>query len=419
MPSSTPPRLGPAIILHALPPKTFIGIGLLSLDSSPSFHGIKNIPPGQHFLYTGTDVSLSIRNGHWFHISPSALSSTPELLVYHWNADLECLEPVPESSDVALTVRGKVSQVWERGLISYSDLADASGKQYENGSSSSNKSGGGWSGLTSYITQSVLDRILVSPPDATPTVLSRSIHTVSSVSSAPEDTEHIPGLSSAESKLDNEPPLHFLSIDLKRTWREGAIGRERTESVLDRSWYLTHLMDGLSDTSTGGRKAGAAQLLGELQFCFVTVLTLASWSCLQQWKRLLGLLLGCRKAVVEVQEYFVEVLRVLRLQLGSCEEVEGGLFEFREEGSAGWLRGLLGGFKVGIEDLLGATGPLWEEAERLEEFMKEAYGWDNGGTMLKRGMLELEDGEVVEMEMNGADEDDETGDYAPVVVDLG
>ena len=39
--------------------------------------------------------------------------------------------------------------------------------------------------------------------------------------------------------------------------------------------------------------------------------------------------------------------------------------------------------------------------------------------MLKRCMLELEDGERVEMDMNDADEEDETGEYAPVVVELG
>ena len=40
-------------------------------------------------------------------------------------------------------------------------------------------------------------------------------------------------------------------------------------------------------------------------------------------------------------------------------------------------------------------------------------------TMLKRGMVQLEDGEQVELTMEGADEEDEMGEYAPTVVDLG
>jgi A1 cistron-splicing factor AAR2 len=64
-------------------------------------------------------------------------------------------------------------------------------------------------------------------------------------------------------------------------------------------------------------------------------------------------------------------------------------------------------------------GPLGEEIEKLEVFMKETYGWEVSRNILKRGLLDLEDGERVEMDMNSADEEDETGDYAPVIVDLG
>jgi len=59
-----------------------------------------------------------------------------------------------------------------------------------------------------------------------------------------------------------------------------------------------------------------------------------------------------------------------------------------------------------------------KELQTLDDEMKELYEWDLKGEVLKRGMLELEDGEMVEMEMNDAGEEDETGEYAPVVVDL-
>jgi A1 cistron-splicing factor AAR2 len=101
------------------------------------------------------------------------------------------------------------------------------------------------------------------------------------------------------------------------------------------------------------------------------------------------------------------------------EAVEGGLFEFKEEDSSGWLRSLLGGFKEKIKDVHDEEGPLWKEIEELEEYMEETYGWEFSGNVLKRGLLELEDGERVEMDMNEADEEDETGEYAPVIVDLG
>jgi A1 cistron-splicing factor AAR2 len=416
MASSTRPRSSPTVVLQTLPPKTFVGIDLFSFNSSSSFRGISALTPGPHFIYTGTDASLSIRHGHWFHIdSPSSITS-PQTLTWHWNPKLECLQKVQETS-LEIT-RADFGQLPDRGLVSYSDLADASRQQYENGRGSDIGAVATvqqWADLTSYVTQGLLNRLVSTPSSSNPADHA-SPHHVSSVSSATVDVEHIPGLSSSESQLENDMPLTFLPIDLKRTWRDGAIGRERTESVLDMSWYLSHLMDSLS--ADGDRKIGAAQILGELQFCFVAVLTLANWSCLQQWKRILGLLLGCRRAVEEIEQYFVEVLRVLRLQMGCCEAVEGGLFEFREEGSTGWLRSLLGGFKSGVKDSHGGRGPLWEEIGKLEGFMEETFGWEFSGNVLKRGLLELEDGERVDMDMNEADEEDETGDYAPVVVDL-
>ena len=411
MASSTRLHSEPTLVLQALPPKIFVGIDLFSFTSSPSFRGLTTFPSGPHFIYTGTDASLSIRHGYWFQINSSSPATSPERLVYRWNTDLECLEQVQDVRDS--------DRASEPGLISYSDIAAASSRQYENDRSSDVGAGGTvqqWADLTSYVTQGLLDRLLV--PSSSPNrPVYAAPHHISSVSSAAVDVEHIPGLSSSESQLENESSLNFLPIDLKRTWRDGAIGRERTESVLDTSWYLSHLMDSLS--TNGDRKLGAAQILGELQFCFVAVLTLANWSCLQQWKRVLGLLLRCRKAVGEIEGYFVEVLRVLRLQMECCEAVEGGLFEFKEEGSTGWLRSLLSGFKEGVDQVHEGKGPLGEEIEKLEVFMKETYGWEVSRNILKRGLLDLEDGERVEMDMNSADEEDETGDYAPVIVDLG
>jgi A1 cistron-splicing factor AAR2 len=50
--------------------------------------------------------------------------------------------------------------------------------------------------------------------------------------------------------------------------------------------------------------------------------------------------------------------------------------------------------------------------------MQKEFDWQLDGSYLKRGMLDLEDGERVEVEIDGADEDDELGDYAPTIVDL-
>jgi A1 cistron-splicing factor AAR2 len=155
------------------------------------------------------------------------------------------------------------------------------------------------------------------------------------------------------------------------------------------------------------------------------VLTLANYSCLEQWKRLLGVLLTCRSALADVTPYFVEFVKVLRLQLRHVEDVDGGLFELRDENSSSWLRSLWRHFRAYVVDeAFGEDAAAREkgqnlrrETDALQRMLEEKYGWQNEKDILRRGMVELEDGERVELSMKGVDEDEETGEYAPVVVD--
>jgi A1 cistron-splicing factor AAR2 len=76
-------------------------------------------------------------------------------------------------------------------------------------------------------------------------------------------------------------------------------------------------------------------------------------------------------------------------------------------------------FRKSLDDFNGKwKADLVDELEDLQEYLEKAFGWEMDGSYVKRGLLELEDGERVEMDVNGADEDDELGDYAPTVVEL-
>ncbi|KAL2836180.1 AAR2 protein-domain-containing protein [Aspergillus pseudodeflectus] len=199
------------------------------------------------------------------------------------------------------------------------------------------------------------------------------------------------------------------------TWREGAIGRERTEAARDRSWALGEIIQSVS-SRPDDESEGETQVLGELQFTFLMGLTLMNYSCLQQWKRLLRLILTCRRAIVERASLMAEVLRLLLSQLKRCDDIEGGLFDQLGEG-AEFLRKLLKAFRTALyetlEDVEGS--PVQAEFERLESWVKNEYDWElNRDAVLRKGTLQLEDGEEVEMEMI----EDEEDDYAPVIVDL-
>lgn len=252
---------------------------------------------------------------------------------------------------------------------------------------------------------------------------STSLH-LSSASSSKADLEAIPGLTTSSiSHPDNDiQELHFLPINLKQTWRAGATGRERTEAAQDRSWALENL---IREHCTNGE---AMEVIGELQFTFLTILTLNNFSCLEQWKRLLELVFTCRAATIVRPDLFVSAIATLRLQLQHCADAEGGLIDLADEGGS-LLKSLLVRFRRGL--VPPGTSPsrkeevqdIIDELDDLEDFLRTEHGWQladpsHTHSHVRSGVLELEDGEQVTMETTAFDAEDETGEFAPQVVEL-
>jgi A1 cistron-splicing factor AAR2 len=389
------------VLLLDLPPAALGGIDLLSFTTAPRFRGVKNVPPGLHFVYAASDSSLAVRHGAWFYVSPGA--GPPQVFVKRWDAQHE--ELVKEASQTeVLRCRANLGSIWKDGMTPYRQTVK-SGETGEDDDAVEESTD--WSSLTSRVTPTLLSRICGMNPDH---------WSLNSASSATQDLEMIPGLELSNSVLQPEKELQFLPVDLKRTWREGATGRERTEAAQDRSWALGELVE--SHAQSNDTRSRGYEVLGELQFTFLMVLTLNNNSCLEQWKRLLGLLLTCRQAVRDRAQFFLEFLKVLRMQLSHCADIEASLFDLNEPGG-GSLKPLLRRFRKSLDEFDGKwKSDMVDEFDELQDFLQKEFGWDLDDSYVKRGMLELEDGERVEMDMNGADEDDESGEYAPTVVEL-
>lgn len=387
----------PAILLLNIPAGAFCGIDLLSFTTSQRFQGIKNLPAGWHLVFTGATTSLSVRHGIWFKIS--APSNPPaDLIIKRWDTSKE--ELIAETDPAALLHwRANLGSIWKEGLTPYRQSATTATSDEGQGLFEEKHD---WGDLTDCITEHLLSHI------------TGGVHnhwTLTSASSATQDREDIPGLSAED--FESERELRFLPINLKQTWREGAIGRERTEAAQDRSWALGDLIENFC------KRDGEWEVVGEMQFTFLMVLTLANYSCLEQWKRVLGLLFTCKAALSQRVGFYVKVLRVLRVQLQHCNDVDGGLFDLSDEGGA-LLKQLLKQFRSAVDEMFRADeSEVRDELEELEGFLKTQHGWELSDSYVRRGMLELEDGEQVEMEINDLEGEDERGEYAPVIVDLG
>ncbi|KAF2761361.1 hypothetical protein EJ05DRAFT_261475 [Pseudovirgaria hyperparasitica] len=408
------------LLLTGLPPTALTGIDLLSFTPGPNFHGIKLLPPGFHFVFASATDSFSLRHGLWFHVPGPASSSSspplpspPDVLAAKWDAKTETL--VPESfSDAAELdrARARVGALWESGLLAYRQTASGQGVAAQ-----TFDDGADWRLLTSHVTSALLTRVTgAGAADDADDADSEQAWSwsLTTGSSAAQDVDEIPGLTSSEAAATAATgrELRFLPINLRQTWREGATGRERTDAAQDRTWALNELVERNCHGKDG------YEVLGEMQFCFVMVLTLGNYSCLEQWKRVLGLLFTCRGAVGQRAELFVETIRTLKVQLRHSQDVDGGLFDMSEDGGA-LLKSLVRKFRAGLEDVDGAgKADVVDELDEFEEFLRVEFGWEVGGSFLRKGMFQLEDGEQVEAEVCGYDEDDETGEFAPLVVEL-
>ncbi|KAJ5333947.1 uncharacterized protein N7506_007730 [Penicillium brevicompactum] len=460
----------PTILLPQVPPKTLVGIDLITFTSTANFHGIRDLSPGWHFLYTGATETLSLRSGAWFYIGDinaagkgtddmalvsSSQTKPPrspvqDIYIWKWSADTETLLPLGGDSDSdrqeAMRYKANLGGVWQSGkLFKYRsriapsmlvkpETAESDKKEdtdeaqpqieapapAEDDAQAEENGRRDWFGLTNRISPSLLSRVIGGPEidvDGHPRWL------LTSASTADRDADHIPGVDSQATETNQpvageepEREFGFIPIDLKRTWREGAVGRERTEAAQDRSWALGDLIDRYA-----GEAAGGNQLLGELQFTFLMVLTMMNYSCLQQWKRLLELVLTSRAAVLDREEFISEFIQILSLQLQRCDDVEGGLFEIDGDEGGAFLRSLLMKLRQSVDDLVedDAESTVKQELDELQEWVKAEYDWDlHPGPVVRHGMLQLEDGEEVEMDWDGNDEDEETGEYAPMIVEM-
>ena len=397
-----PPTHTACVLMLDLPPSSLGGIDLLSFTTTPRFCGIKNLPPGWHFTFTSSSASLSVRHGAWFYVSDA--DAPPQIFIKKWDPTTE--DFVAESSEAEYRRwRANLGSVWRERLTPYRQHIGPG--RFSSSSSDTEEESDDWKQLTARITPELLSRITGATPDH---------WNLTSASSAVQDFDEIPGLSKAETGFQHEKELYFLPIDLKRTWREGATGRERTQAAQDRSWALGELID--KHCTGNGLQEREFQVLGELQFTFLMVLTLNNHSCLEQWKRLLGLLLTCREGVKERPMLFVEVLRSLRVQLSHCQDAEGGLFDMSDDGG-GILKSLLRRFRRGLEeDDMKTSADIIDELTDLEGYLKMEHGWELDDSFVKQGMLQLEDGERVEMDVGGFEEEDESGEYAPIIVEL-
>lgn len=115
-PRMDPSSINNCVLLLDLPPNALAGIDLLSFTTSPRFQGIKNLPPGLHFVFAATSATLSSRNGAWFYVTPG--SGSPQVFVKKWDQTTEDLIAETAQAEV-LRCKANLGSIWKDGLTPY------------------------------------------------------------------------------------------------------------------------------------------------------------------------------------------------------------------------------------------------------------------------------------------------------------
>ncbi|KAF4550884.1 AAR2-like protein [Elsinoe fawcettii] len=310
-------EISPALLLLDLPSQALCGVDLLSFTTTPSFKGIKSLPPGLHFIFTAPHSTLAVRHGAWFIIPDTNSLSPPALVLKQWDTTSETLRPVTDQATI-LTHRANLGSIWKTCMAPYRQRAGD-----HTSVDSLLPEANSFPGLTSYITTAYLSHVFDASEEQWH--LTSYTDTFSSASTVPS----VPSTQTYEP----ERPLHLLPIDLRRTWPPDSTGRARTDAARDRSWYLLDLCtrhtlsSSLSSSSPSqihlppGQPPRAqdlgplSHLLAEMQFTFLTSLTLNNFSTLEQWRRSLRLVLACRSAIPAHAGFFCAFLALLQAQI--------------------------------------------------------------------------------------------------------
>ncbi|WVW84051.1 hypothetical protein I302_106079 [Kwoniella bestiolae CBS 10118] len=381
---------GGFLVFNGLPEGSEFGIDG-SLNVIRKFSGIKFLPPGIHL------ITWSTSNG------PGGIPIRSGLIKYLQPKERFILEHDPKNDHTEIIKDVVVSD--ERLKSLDGELAPYPFDQLEK-----------WKGLISHITEETLQAVLGAD--------GKILNGLVEVEGEEEDSaERRRGKGGATLREDagESGKLDFVRFNLKKSWRDGAVGEEVTRFSRDKSWLAGDVM---------ARQLGgdAFKLISQLQLSFILLLHLSSYSALLVYKRILTLLcqsptflsspaeyFSSSSALKSVQDTYIALVDTLASQI---QAIPDGTFDtelpeldvFYLDQTDSLRRNL------GTAMSLSEDTPRWDGVastrvisswSKLREAGKQ-WGWEISELTMNSARLNGEDD----------DESEEEGEYAPVIVEM-
>lgn len=432
---------GDVFLILDLPPNSTVGCDSRAINTGSSgFKGIRDIPPGPHFVWVSEPGALS-RCGYWFVAQDDGGGG--RVRVKQWDKYNEVLAE-PASRFELRDHRDNVASLYPQ-LVSFRHGGDPAA-----GAGSDDEVQQLWHQLTSGISEGLLARV-TGRRDASEWLVATS-DTAQGEAGFPQTTTQLYKAVVGPRELE----FLFPEADVDLT---AAVGSHQANTSADTG------ADTSADTSAGppdtsaeilrlvdtpGTTISEADVTGELQLTFLTGLHLSNLSCVDQWWHLvLKVVLRAHRLALLRPRLAAALLRTLHAQMvyderyiagsgggggGSgddpARDEEGTSILDIVPGNKRKLRRALALYRRRLDELLldlprgrataeqGAVGKAFGELEAW--FWK--FGWDlrtdggGGGEEEKTGS----GGGWANMSRGGDDndDDDDDDDYKPVIVDL-
>ncbi|KAI5928694.1 hypothetical protein F4810DRAFT_19647 [Camillea tinctor] len=417
-------KSGDVFILDDLPASFTVGCDTISFTTTKSFPGFRDIPPGPHLIWVASSESTSSRSAYWLFTPEKAPSSLGSVYVKQWDKFNEVLNDPASQAEERFQKEG-LDQIF--GDLSPYQFRAATSQPAQ--ASRPNQEADPlpdfltntaiWYQLTFAIKPGLLDRI--------------TGHT--NVSTWPAtSTDRVVGeiTLAEEARLYANGPsqLRFLFPMDARLINPSAEGAERTRQALDPSSWVLNKLKSSASTSTStlisNVQAADDELVGELQFAFLTGMHIGNFSCLEQWWFFAThIVFRSYDLATDRPRLARHLIQTIHAQLVYNDRyLEGDILEMMPE-NARKLQKAMVTYKARLDEKLLALGDRCDPDQHsvgvafssLEAWLWR-LGWDLRGEYVRSGNIMLEDGEIVQAELSDFEDEDERGEFAPVVVEM-
>lgn len=412
---------GDALVMSSrpLPPGTVFGFDLnvVTIGKDSENFGVRDIPEGLHLVWARNNSPIAETTGHWF-FSKHAYAAEPGVVhVRSWNIVTETIEEEEVKAEEFIA-RKEIASIYPR-LLPY----NLSGSAHEKGRPglAGIQSGELWKDLTFAIKAPLLNRILKMPENKW-RISSEDEIARSAIYDAPGR------LSTGRNgyrHINLEGRKKVMNFLFDRNSTSTVINRDSTEEVITKQHNdSTHFIDYLVTNFCSNHDTD--EIIGELQFAYVTGIMLGNIECQEHWCAMLKTVFRaydmCSKDPVLMARFVMAVHSQL---IFDHTYVEGSIFD-HNPGFKTELYKLLCKFRARLDEKLVDKSNVPEHERtaevgtaflKLEEWLWK-WNWDLRKSFVKRGKFMLEDGEVIDAEISDYDSEEDQGEYAPVIVDL-